>query len=53
MERPGGVGGGRCWFVVDSKSFEILINSAGGSFGGSFWREVKVSPIGLGLEIIA
>lgn len=47
-----GAGGGRCWFVVDSKSFEISINSAGGSFVGPFWREVKVSTIGLGLEII-
>ena len=27
MERKGG---GRCWFVVDLKSFEILINNVGG-----------------------
>lgn len=38
--------GGRCWFAVDSKSFELLVEVVGGN---SFWREVETSLLGFSL----
>lgn len=40
--------GGRCWFAVDSKSFELLVEVVGGN---SFWREVKTSLLGFSLGV--
>ena len=37
----GGAGGGRCCFVVESKSFEILINSSGGKLRGIIMERSK------------
>ncbi|RVX01710.1 hypothetical protein CK203_024397 [Vitis vinifera] len=37
----GGVGGGRCCFVVESKSFEILINPSGGKLRGIIMERSK------------
>ncbi|RVW76027.1 hypothetical protein CK203_055303 [Vitis vinifera] len=37
----GGAGGGRCCFVVESKSFEILINPSGGKLRGIIMERSK------------
>ena len=33
--------GGRCWFIVDSKSFEISINFVGGKLCGTILERSK------------
>ena len=37
----GGARGGRCCFVVESKSFEILVEELGGKLKGCIWERSK------------
>ena len=53
--------GGRVWFAVESKSFEILIDEVGGKLRGCIWERSKgitswirfgdVSLVGCWLEL--
>ena len=46
MDSSGVSKGGKCWFAVESKMFEISIVMVQGKLRGLFWRGVKAFPLG-------